>query len=1148
MKASKKFKKYYKALIGVVTLGVAPLFLSSCASVSSDLIDDSVSKGDGKNFATNYSIATIAKNALKNQTSATKFFDQQIGELVLSWYESLASSNKYPSIKTAYEDQKESVDDDYDSTVKNSRDSNGADFPLKFQQDELDIHGGSESSWKKEKMLTWAIDKFKTDVFNNFYFSIVDNNNNVISKPSTDQIKNALLNTSNKTNSNITGGDNQYYFGFATNPDTDRVNLEINKEYANFQKFIYDEWVKSENPFVVGISGWKYGTPTNGLKTLYDSKALDTTTAGTYQFPYFSDKATSNSSVGTIQKFTNFVNDSKNTANYIDTSLDTNKDIGLIKFNSNNADESKFVFIKSSTMTTDSNINTNIAAAISYLFGNSFTGSSVTDANISKAISLTSSDGFDIITSNFISSTAINNFAATATTKLSASYMTSIINSEGILKNWSNKEAYVIDAFKPSDANLNNFIFLRDKDGIKAVTIDGLNLISKAADLNQAKQLAANVAAYRYFLNKEYPSINDNVKNLSIDIKSELSSFFTSNFDYLIYKYATSDETKNNQNMFDVNKTFVGNLQTVLNAYSNYVYESSRYNRRQVFEDALFSEKSTYGNSYGVSAKKNGLAAKWVYKYKEADNTNPTRYELSQIVEVDGVNNPYITNGTYQTYLNTIESYVNSLNLSPLSSDFEGFKYSQYIYSNDFFINQALLSLGSDSNALSDPIKQDILFNYIGNSSNVGFDDYSYLVKNDFFSSISNWTQTEDYSQSINNALNNEFFNTTFSGLTNKWTKYTKTSADSKISQSDLNSYRLSLWKDSNAENNSTSSSAKLSLLTILATTKYLLEDNGQRFLDYLKTQIAVGTTGFIVWENSINTTLQKDSANLNKAETLLSSNNIYQNINNSANSAYHTLDSTNNAIDLNNQSSAFNSATNYYSVVGDKIGFLGLQNSSSDTISSYLQNILFKSPYSYNDDGQQVDNGDPTGILFAYAKSYDDFKTYIDSLTYVSSVSTLTTDLTSLLSFWNFDGSKVNKASGLADKKQELKNELDRIKTDHSADFNKLFERKSTYIGLKNLYGDNLSSDVQTKYGSYVIQLNQNDFESWSSLKTALTYKNITDAQAMDIIMNLVIKAASDSNQQSNAISSILSTRKVEVYDERLNAQLGAQWASNWK
>ncbi|MDE5553033.1 MAG: hypothetical protein K2I67_00615, partial [Malacoplasma sp.] len=991
MKLSKKFKKFYKYFLSVTVVGFTPIFLSACSTVSNDLIDSSISKANGDYFASGSSLNDVAKQALNNQTSATTFFDQQIGELVLSWYKKLSNTPDHQAIKSEYDAQVKSVDNDYDSTLKTSQDTNGANWPLKFQQEELDVHGGSVSSWKKEKMISWALNKFKTDVFNNFYFSIVDSNDNAINNPSTIQISNALANSSGKVlNKSTTKGSGET-FGFSplTIDATKRDNL-IDKQYSDFQDFIYQEWIKSENPFIISLASWNYGTPTNGLDSLYTKDALgisssNTSVSGSYQFPYFSSTSSSNTSLSTTQKFLNFVNEAKTKTNYIDNSVQDleNNPIGIVDIPTNFSDDTKQVFLTGSTIYSDSNINVNVAAAVSYLFGSSIKSSGINDidSKIGKAITTNVTDGMDVITSNFVSKSAPTGFETKSMTKLSSSYMSSIINPNGAMKDLSSSDVYTLDAFKPNDTSnsikyLGNFILLRDTSGVKAVTVDGLSLIKQADSLDNAKKLGANIVAYKYFMNNNFSQNN----SFSVDLKSQLSTFFSNNFDYLVYKYATDSTTKSKQQMFNVDSVFVGNLQTLLNALSKYIYESSRYDRQQSYQDALFTGKNSYSSSYGVSAKKNGLASKWIYTYTEPSTNAVGIFDITKTVTITGVNDPYSTNGSWSVYLNTINSYIDSLRLSPLSSDFEGFKYSQYIYSNDYFVNEALLSIGNDSNSLGNFVKQKILLDYMGDKTNIGFNS-DYKVTSSFFSNLTNWSQTssnDNYTKSINNALNNEFFSSTFSNLTNKWTKYSNSVSDNKITQDNLNSYRLNLWKNENTVDNSTSSDNKISLLTLLATAKYLLSDDGANFLQYLKNQISVGTTAFVIWENSKNTTLQSNGTTA--TSDLLSDSNMYQNVNNSANSAYYTLDSNSNAVDKNNQSSAFNLTDKYYSDVANMVGFLGLQTKNASVASTLLQDRLFTNPTSYDATGNVAStatNGDPTGILFGYASSFDNFKNY---------------------------------------------------------------------------------------------------------------------------------------------------------------------------
>ena len=104
-------------------------------------------------------------------------------------------------------------------------------------------------------------------------------------------------------------------------------------------------------------------------------------------------------------------------------------------------------------------------------------------------------------------------------------------------------------------------------------------------------------------------------------------------------------------------------------------------------------------------------------------------------------------------------------------------------------------------------------------------------------------------------------------------------------------------------------------------------------------------------------------------------------------------------------------------------------------------------------------------------------------------------------------------------------------------------------------------------EYGAKVIQLNSKDINGMngnngiSNLVTTISSKiqkingtttqaratNNMDDQASEIVYNLLINAATNTNVQQMAMNSILATRKVNVNDIRLNNQLGADWVNNW-
>lgn len=76
-------KKILFGLVGT-TLVVTPLFLSSCStSEMQKIINNTISKGDGKAFTSNLSLTEVVTNALQNSSGYESFMSKVADSLAL---------------------------------------------------------------------------------------------------------------------------------------------------------------------------------------------------------------------------------------------------------------------------------------------------------------------------------------------------------------------------------------------------------------------------------------------------------------------------------------------------------------------------------------------------------------------------------------------------------------------------------------------------------------------------------------------------------------------------------------------------------------------------------------------------------------------------------------------------------------------------------------------------------------------------------------------------------------------------------------------------------------------------------------------------------------------------------------------------------
>ncbi|WP_412032085.1 DUF3713 domain-containing protein [Malacoplasma muris] len=1177
-------KKILFGLVGT-TLVATPLFLSSCStSEMQKIINNTISKGDGKAFTSNLSLTEVVTNALQNSSGYESFMSKVADSLALQWMEYSANQDNQVQYRNSLNEKRRTINEEYNDLVDKYKKENKKNWEIVFQQKELDPNGGTEASWKEKKMIDWAKTELQNKLFADDYFTLVSTDGTKVeNNPSPETILNAL--SDNPT----------YKFGFNEYAiSSNRYQItHADVQYAKFQRFIFDKWVQNENPFIVNMVLWKYGTPSsaNGVGDYYnveakkedDSTNTGTTTAsstlnststegegngdsgesettstvaGSYSFPYFQEPTTNDNTSTTI-KYKNFVNEAKTKNNF-----EINTTYGLKKISKDfTEDNSTFILAKNGSIYNDLYIE--FAAASSYLYGSGLSSvtqngsttaqSPVAKKNILKSITpdTASTLGFDIITKEFVSDTS---FKTTATdlneTKLDKALVNKIIkNNESnpllpIIQ--QKKDLYTIDAFQVSDTHLNKFMLIRDEAGVHAISIDGDTYINKATSMSDARKRAGDIVMYHALMGRNNSEANE---GFTIDLKSELSTYFSNNTNSLILEYAlktfNANEDKSNdtntQQMFDLDKLFEdkkASYSTLLQSLLNYINSLKLENRQTDYITKMIDAKSKFSSNYGVDTYKNGLASKWIYSLGNTSHLKIYNkyygYDLTNVIKSDSNSDTLLT-----TYKSAVSTFIQANTVMPLTSNFAGFKYSEYVYSNDKYLNAAIDGYVNNGNNIGNDVKIKILKNYIGNDF---FDFTTLSFKAGTLLSSPNDTK-------MNSAFANYFFGQNFNDKKNKWFNYSATSSgnssttpsinDNEIDKAALEKYKKDLYIKENSNTSlSTYSTNYLSLLTAVASVKYLLEDDSKQLLEYLKTKIVYGQNAFIVWENSENTFLGRASSD--NVQKMLKADAIRMNIDNSLTSHYIDQSSTT-AILYNNEImvSAFGYSSSYYNVVSNMVGYKGIQTNASNSLSSTIIERLFTNDRVNNDTG--------IGALYGY-ESIEKMKSYIDSVSTKADLENVSNDIAGKIK--HLDLSTYNNSElSLTQKKEELKKIIDNAQIKPE-----MFTARNTYIQESNSDPIPTTDSPFLRSGAAVIQLNQNDLATKASLLNGLKGNKgsnavqLTDIDSDEIFFNLIAEASKDGSIQKKVLNKVSSQNKVISYDKRTNNNLDGYWLSNWK
>ena len=1292
----KKNKKIWK-FAAISFFGILPIFLASCSAPAS-LVSKTVSKDQGLSLDSNTSLTDYSLAALKSDTGMKAYLSGITHELIFKWLEKLSKTTNI-NFKNSFNNQKTVIDNDYDNLVEKYKKDYKEDWALKFQQEVLDTAGGTEQAYKQSKWNAWALSQFETYLFNKSYLTYKKADGTIFNPSNIANVNDKDL-YSALENKNLV-------FAYPNNSKDSTVLTTdlIDATYADFIQFIWNQYVQVVNPYVVNMSLWKYGTPSQGMSSLYngvestvttpkddgsggqnpatqipqnskvkmnfkdtiapdpsapstgtgqegegEGESTTTAAAASYVYPYFGNDAVG-STTGTLSKFVGFVNQA-NSATQTDvklpgatnsvkatipfiSSFDANG-YGLLNIPNNYTDDSStFILAKNNSIYTDLYIE--FAAASSYLFWRSsnikddvnFTndekasanGIPSIDGNIKKdldnniSINSDATTGLDTITKEFVGQNQFFTNGAEYQIKLDKSYVNKLISPNGPISKLRDKDLYTIDSFIPSNKNLTNYMLLRNSAGVHAITIDGYNYINGSVNADstltatEKKQRAGQVVLFRSL----YDKLNSKQTNYSfaVDVQSELKTFYSNNLDWLVYLYASS---KPDNLLFNLNDLKLSESEkNAANAINNFLHEISFYKKVDEYNQALNKGINTYSLSYGTVVYENGLAAPWIYKSFTAndsklyDSNRNISFQIAATVSTsynpftetsrDGSKNfdgsSFISKSILDSNLSNLVNAIQQLN-----SDFEGFKYSQIIYSSSSYVNVALLAYSNEGTNLTNLSQMNYLKKYIGNFFN--FETLKFNTYNVSYNSSS-----VDISTYLNYALSNFFFNSPFDSAEVKWLKLGnddsnkwdnvilgKTQAgDTTDVNQILQDYKLKLWKSENLVLSSTAINNYLSLYTTVAATKYMVENNFDYFLTHMSSLVTNGENAYVVWQNSENKALEQNKNKNNTASGLMDASKINRNINNNYFSSYiggyniyanstpttptptpgsttpttpaattatpltvnyqEELSNTSWTNNLNPNIGIYSSYQDanlsnvYYSVSSKMTGFLGLQTKDSNNLNDIISNRLFVNP--------TIDNSDLTGILYGYGKNLETVIKVIQNTPTVSGINSIATDLADKLKQNQLKEIADNKTISLKEKKEKLVTAVTNLSSNLSS--TGVFSQRKGILNEKALTESNHNGLIfePTKpfvqFASYVVQISRYDLLSLNSLLGALEIDSNKNNNALDVLSNLVIQQATNLDSQKKIVSLLLVEHgKIKAYDVRLYTGLGVEWISGWK
>lgn len=1153
-KSSNKFK-LLTGFLGISAIAGVAVTVASCAQPNASTVNNLFKVGSNFSNLDSLNNNDIAAQSLIQKDGFNNFLSAAIANVLKVWYENNPDSKIKDKLKT-WNDE---INKSWDTQAQSYRDQYRQDYLVKLQTDILDDAGGTEASWKNNQLNSKILSDFSNLLYSGDYLRYVD--------PTTGDI---VTQPDRSTLSNSDNWKNLKYTNKTTNSPlyTDKPSIANNKQmFAEMQGFIFNQWVKEQNPNLLSRVVFTNETPKSGFASVFNGELISAPSAS-YEFQFFNPTDSNSTQLSASSSYQNmvqalsgglsqFVNDFQidipkkysgdsggkllMTADDMFNSYDLSFTAGFVDQYLKMLGDNSLTTWPTGTPDPDSIMK-------------NFIRDTSTDPNVvsTKLDYLTQKD-FEKNNSNFFSSqiSADNNFyedLLPSTTTPDAQPTKSIYN------------VFSPTSSIPTNSNDNQFIFVRGKDGVHIIAIDGggyyLDSIkTHQRDITKQEQFLMFRSLYRTL---NY--VRDKQLDYSFNATTQSQNWFQKNEAMLIYEaFANALNDKDSYLNIASNSALKSSFENLYKTVNDYVSTADQYFQISNYSDDVNTIRSkiydfakTYiDNDKNKKSASNGIAAKFPNK-AAPDGSYPSLEEYYALL----IQNPKTPGATI------LDQKLGSRNWFNEQLNFAKTKFSEAALNlvqsltltsvkvSDYSQNILLKSNTDDSYSLGInlAINSAISSSDISNMIKLAYFQNSNLFKS--FYDPSTLSIKDPHASDIQAPLQNYYNILQWIALDNKGaygipqTLGTPAITDDQKVKN-FETILNTVFTNQNI-NNGFYNDNTLNYYTYLYTFAWLIDNNFARFKAILSSQIVQGVNGIISWSVPVPFKFNQYSTSDPLSTFPDNPNFIWGSPTNWSNQS-NEIDQGDLSNDLVNPYLYTKDATDP-SALKYHYGFNGLSLNDDPKINSSLSSTFFSGFNNSTATGQKYS----VGALYPYGSTAEDVSNYVEQMNTIR-------ELNSFIQYLSSAGFDVSEpAFQQSNNDVETKKEaiISLIKGLSTSD-PYVFKSYKGYIGQNKsaILTDlkpTISSDAKQQLPAYVIQVNFNDVnkigaDSWTKTDNSLGLN-------LYAFLTIIAMQASDSATQSNAISYLINSsnvtgtvgQKVTIGDNRLYNSLTSRWANS--
>lgn len=650
-------------------------------------------------------IESFATEALNSTSGYNSALNNNVNNYLTQFFKFFKGSDSFTERYKTWNDE---INTQWDDLVKSYKDKHGGTWEYYFQVNVLDPVGGNEDDWKREKLFTNVENAFNDFLFQNLYISALDANSNaMIPTSSPTQSTSRYLYSKEFVNGPTLGTRNKAEF--IPNP-TAELTTPYASAIADLQSFVFDQYVEETMPLVTSMTLYKHDAPQkdsrsnffNVQKAKEINNPIELTDVvgqeGSYMWQTFAPALSQTGSSGEFvptatNKYLDFV---------ANRAFFENSDTGAIEIPAKlyTDDSATLYYVKMNDVFSSS--FTPYAAASNYKLNKALHGNTRNDANVPTSATfnsalLNTTPGTEIM-GNFLKNTPTTGYFNLPQQVIDITKNDPKYNFVG----GYNGMTAIADTIEITGSP---YMITRNEAGVHIIGIDRWSKINSATTYPGKINEIKNTILWRYILGEF--NLNQNT-GFTLDLKTELQTYFKENRDRLLFDYIIKNETIPPQDpkkyifsdsftSINIPKLKDSTYEEYLSAWNEYTKTLKKTSHKDLVKEKLLASQTAYLDKiYGNSVINNGIAGVLPYTRNSTLNSDPIstnngvvnkNYGTYASLDVYKPDNSAYTEEGAQFLLNNIENTLTPRLYSKLQTQtigmknltYQSAKYNQYL-------------------------------------------------------------------------------------------------------------------------------------------------------------------------------------------------------------------------------------------------------------------------------------------------------------------------------------------------------------------------------------------------------------------------------------------------------------------------------------